>query len=118
MQALKQLEPHQLGVMADVPAAANDPIFINHHAMIDCIFEEWLQRNPNGLYSDDDSIASGHRKGDYIVPFFPLYQHQAMFATANNFGYQCRLPGISLAHTQEITILIPILGIITLVIQL
>ena len=38
--------PRISGVMADVAALANDPIFLNHHAMVDCIFETWLQRIP------------------------------------------------------------------------
>ena len=77
------------GVMADVAASANDPIFLNHHAMVDCIFETWLQRNPNAQYPTDNKIECGHKYDNYIVPFFPLYKHSDMFATANNFGYQC-----------------------------
>ena len=76
--------------MADVAASANDPIFLNHHAMVDCIFETWLQKYPNARYPmDDDKIPSGHKYHDYIVPFFPLYKHSDMFTTADNFGYQC-----------------------------
>ena len=81
--------------MADVAASANDPIFLNHHAMVDCIFEAWLQKNPNAQYpvSNDinNIIPKGHRYNDYIVPFFPLYTHGDMFSTAENFGYQCKL---------------------------
>ena len=77
--------------MADVAASANDPIFLNHHAMVDCIFETWLQKNPSAQYPISDEIPKGHRYDDYIVPFFPLYKHSDMFTTANNFGYQCRI---------------------------
>ena len=45
------------GVMADVAASPNDPIFINHHAMIDCIFEEWLKFNSQS--ADPQSYPSG-----------------------------------------------------------
>ena len=79
--------------MAKVPASANDPIFINHHTMVDCILEEWLQRNNRiATYPDptDRSIINmGHRRDDYIVPFIPLYTHEMMFKTADNFGYSC-----------------------------
>ena len=81
--------PSISGVMADVAASANDPIFLNHHAMVDCIFETWLQKNPNANYPTDDTIKPGHKYDDYIVPFFPLYKHSDMFTTADKFGYQC-----------------------------
>lgn len=77
--------------MADVAASANDPIFLNHHAMVDCIFETWLQKNPNAKYPTSAEIPQGHRKQDYIVPFFPLYKHEDMFRTAEHFGYCCTI---------------------------
>ncbi len=76
--------------MADVAASPNDPIFINHHAMVDCIFEEWLKKKSAARYPDEVSIT-GHRKTDYIVPFFPLFKHNDMFQLAENFGYSCSL---------------------------
>ena len=80
------------GVMADVAASANDPIFLNHHAMVDCIFEIWLQKNLlNAPYPISSEITKGHRYDDYIVPFFPLYKHRDMFSTAEKFGYKCRI---------------------------
>ena len=39
---MSDLVKNESGVMADVAASPNDPIFINHHTMIDCILEEWL----------------------------------------------------------------------------
>ena len=80
--------------MADVAASANDPIFLNHHAMVDCIFETWLQKNQNAQYPQNDKIPQGHRQQDYIVPFFPLHTHQEMFSTADTFGYQCTIKSI------------------------
>ena len=38
------------GTMGNVAASPNDPVFINHHTMIDSIFEQWLQQYPNGKY--------------------------------------------------------------------
>ena len=77
--------------MANVAASANDPIFLNHHAMVDCIFETWLQKNPSATYPTATKIPQGHRKQDYIVPFFPLYKHEDMFSTADKFGYRCEI---------------------------
>ena len=73
-----------------IAASPNDPVFINHHANIDCILENWLQENKDALlYPQSDEIRVGHRGGDYIVPFMPLHTHNDMFKTANNFGYRC-----------------------------
>ena len=80
--------------MADVAASANDPIFLSHHAMVDCILEIWLQKNPTTKYPIDDKIPKGHRQQDYIVPFFPLYTHGDLFSTADKFGYQCKISQI------------------------
>ena len=85
--------------MADIAASANDPIFLNHHAMVDCIFETWLQNNPSAQYPQNDKIPQGHRQQDYIVPFFPLHTHQEMFSTADTFGYQCIIKPI---HDQKL----------------
>ena len=76
------------GAMSCVAASPNDPIFINHHAQIDCILEQWLWENPN-TYPQCYKIREGHRETDYIVPFIPLYTHKDMFKTADNFGYEC-----------------------------
>ena len=85
------LQPDETGVMADVTAASSDPIFINHHAMVDCILEEWLKKNKTAQYPQDSSIRRGHREEDYTVPFFPVVTHGEMFKTADNFGYSFSL---------------------------
>ena len=89
------------GVMGDVEASVNDPIFINHHGMVDCILEEWLQRNPTTPYPQDPSIRQGHKENDYIVPFFPLVRHSDMLKTADSFGYSCSL------HEQNLQPVVP-----------
>ena len=78
------------GAMSCVAASPNDPIFINHHGKIDFILEEWLVKNKDRLsYPLSDEIREGHRgKDGYIVPFIPLYTHEDMFKTADNFGYK------------------------------
>ena len=105
------------GVMADVAASANDPIFLNHHAMVDCIFETWLQKNPNAQYPIGklNEIPKGHRYDDYIVPFFPLYTHSDMFSTADKLGYRCMLQsgksGLSSGDIIAISVVVPVVCI-------
>ena len=81
------------GAMADVAASPNDPIFINHHTMIDCIMEEWINMNTSDVsYPSNLSITfEGHRENDYIVPFIPLQNHGEMLQTSLIFGYKCDL---------------------------
>ena len=78
--------------MSCVAASPNDPAFVNHHGMVDCILEEWLQKNKDAIYPMSDEIREGHRANDYIVPFMPLHMHKDVFKTAENFGYSCSLP--------------------------
>ena len=86
------LAENMTGVMANNAASANDPIFINHHAMVDCILEEWLQRHKSEPYPAVPRNLKGHRRGDYIIPFFPLFKNIDMYKSADNFGYSCKLP--------------------------
>jgi hypothetical protein len=88
------IDPNHEGVMGDVAASPNDPVFINHHTMIDCILEGWLLNHDNAMYPNPEGdnvtlIHKGHRRDDYIVPFFPLKKHRDVFMTADNFGYFC-----------------------------
>ena len=77
------------GTMGNVAASPNDPVFINHHTMVDSIFEQWLQQNPNSVYGGpkNDPKFAGHSANDCIVPFIPVYTHMDMFKPAENFGY-------------------------------
>ena len=77
------------GAMADIRASPNDPVFINHHAMIDLIFEMWLQDHPGASYEGPptNSKFPGHAAGDCAVPFIPVYTHSQIFKLAGNFGY-------------------------------
>ena len=101
--------------MADVAASANDPIFLNHHAMVDCIFETWLQKNPDAQYPVNNDIRKGHRQTDYIVPFFPLYTHGDMFSTAEMFGYRCTIQsdksGLPSWAIILISVVVPVVGL-------
>ena len=105
--------------MANVAASANDPIFLNHHAMVDCIFETWLQKNPNATYPTATEIPQGHRKQDYIVPFFPLYKHEDMFSTADKFGYKCKIkPHKSDQSKKKIIIIAAVVGTVAFILLL
>ena len=87
-----------LGNMVDV-AAPNDPFFIVHHTMIDCIFDEWLKHHPDEEYPDVPLTPStrGHLPHSYMIPFFPLYTNADMFKpAAGNFGYFCNLSNITI----------------------
>ena len=81
--------PIQEGTMANVASSPNDPVFFNHHTMVDSIFEQWLQQYPNGEYGGpkNDSKFAGHSANDCIVPFIPVYKHVDIFKPAENFGY-------------------------------
>ena len=82
------------GTMADVAASPNDPVFINHHTMIDCLFEQWLQKYPTKVTYDgpnQERRYAGHSSNDCIVPFIPLFTHEQMFKRASDFGYSCNL---------------------------
>ena len=74
--------------MADVLASPNDPVFVNHHTMIDLIFEEWLKRQTTPTYQGPTNYKHpGHRAKDCAVPFIPVYNHSYLFQRAENFGY-------------------------------
>ena len=81
--------------MSDVAASPNDPAFIVHHTMVDCVFDEWLKNHPNAEYSDVPWTKRGHQAHSYMIPFFPLYTNADMFKQAYNFGYFCNLPHIN-----------------------
>ena len=89
-----RLPRNETGVIDDVASSANDPLFIPHHAMVDCIFEEWLRRHADAEYPDVMDVPQGHLRNGYIVPLFPLYTHNDMFRGAKSFGYSCSLPDL------------------------
>jgi len=83
--------------MGNVPIASNDPIFINHHSMVDYILEQWFLSDYEHTYQSPDSEADryqGHRFHDCLVPFIPLYTHEDMFKPASEFGYEYESPAM------------------------
>ena len=88
------LHPNQTGSILEVTSSPNDPLFILHHTMVDCVFEEWLKRHPDGEYPDSPDVPQGHLRDGYMVPYFPLFTNNDMFKRAENFGYSCSLSDI------------------------
>ena len=84
--------------MDDVVSSPNDPLFILHHIMVDCMLDEWLELHPDAEYPNDIPItvsSTGHQPDDFLVPFFPLITNTNMFTRSRNFGYFCDLPNIT-----------------------
>lgn len=80
--------------MFDFGGPSNDPFFIVHHTMVDCILLEWLADHPGTEYPDAPEIRYGHRRDDYSNAFFPLYTNGELFGPSEKFGYSCRLADI------------------------
>jgi hypothetical protein len=85
------IDPRLAGSVLDVASSPNDPLFILHHTAVDCVFEEWLKRHPDGEYPDSPDVPQGHLRDGYMVPFYPLFTNNDMFKPAENFGYSCSL---------------------------
>ena len=84
--------------MDDVTSSTNDPLFILHHTMVDCMLDEWLELHPDAEYPNDIPItvpSTGHQPDDFLVPFFPLTTNTDVFTRSHNFGYFCDLPNIN-----------------------
>ena len=86
------------GQMSDPVASPNDPAFIVHHTMVDCIFDEWLKNHNGEEYPNvrDNFSTGGHQANGYMIPFFPLITNGDMFEQAHTFGYYCDLPHITI----------------------
>ena len=80
--------------MLNVAGSANDPIFFNHHTMIDCLFEKWMETHSDVASYPNAAVNpsfAGHGHDDCLVPFFPLYTNADMFKRSKEFGYSCDL---------------------------
>ncbi len=91
------------GTVEDVAASPNDPLFIVHHAMVDCIFIEWLKRHNDAKYPTDPIVRDGHRRDDYVRGFFPLFTNGELFTSAEEFGYSCSLSNLTESTTGQPT---------------
>ncbi len=89
------LPDNKKGQIEDVLASPNDPLFILHHAMVDCILAEWMRLHPEAEYPvAPEVIRDGHRRDDFSRGFFPVYTNGDMFFQAEKFGYTCELENI------------------------
>ena len=79
--------------MANVAGSPNDPMFFNHHTMIDCLFQLWLEEHTNQHYPSQQVSAkfAGHGPNDCLVPFIPPYTNKYMYDNSIAFGYRCSL---------------------------
>ena len=78
-----------LGVLFNVPLAANDPIFLNHHSMTDYLLELWIRHYHGNYYPPPRSTEAhkGHNYHDSLVPFLPLYPSSQFLQKSTQFGY-------------------------------
>ena len=90
------------GVMFDIPSSPNDPVFFNHHTMVDCIFEQWLENNPSVPFDGptNDPQKAGHSKDDCITPFLPVYRNIDMFMPSSKLGYTCTFRALRRTESQ------------------
>ena len=104
------LSPSMFGTMEGLTThgSPNDPLFIIHHTMVDCVFDEWMKRHSCAQFPNDPSIRHGHNRHDYIVGFFPLYTNEDLFRSVEEFGYSCSLSNLSAAGNYK-KILLPLL---------
>ena len=79
-----------IGTFTNVPIAANDPLFMSHHAFVDYILEMWIRRfrgeyqPPAGINS---AAAKGHNHNDVIVPFLPIVRVHEMLVESTELGW-------------------------------
>ena len=82
-----------IGTFTDVPIAANDPLFMSHHAFVDYILEMWIRRYHEEYQppAGNNSAAEGHNHDDIIVPFLPLVQVHEMLVESTELGWTYEL---------------------------
>lgn len=108
--------------MEDITIAANDPIFLNHHSMVDSILEKWIKKHSKTAYPTNipaelnGTLFIGHRAEDYIVPFYPLFTHTDMFKEAFELGYQYEYNDINVAAIVVSVIAVVVIIVVLLVV--
>jgi len=114
--------------MGKITISASDPIFLNHHSMVDSILEKWIVKHRQIAYPTNipaelnGTLFIGHRAEDYIVPFYPLFTHRDMFKEASELGYRYGYDdggnsgpnGVAIA----LGIVVPVVGILIIIIIL
>ncbi|KAM9331869.1 tyrosinase-like [Pholidichthys leucotaenia] len=80
------------GSMSSVQGSANDPIFLLHHAYVDCIYEEWLRKHrPSPSHYPESNAPIGHNSEYHMVPFMPLHRNGEFFISSRDLGYEYSL---------------------------
>ena len=82
------LPANKTSVIIDVAASPNDPLFIVHHPMIDCIFEEWLKMTSQCRVSHCYRCTS---RSSTIWLYCSILSTLHAQWCAENFGYSCSL---------------------------
>ncbi|VDM00623.1 unnamed protein product [Schistocephalus solidus] len=76
------------GSMCCVGTAANDPLFLLHHIMVDKIFTAWYQKyDPPLTVYPQQAVRPGHCRDCFMPGFFPLARNADMFTDTRNLGY-------------------------------
>jgi tyrosinase len=77
------------GQMANVPVAANDPVFFLHHCNIDRIWAEWQLVQPSAIYVPTAGAAMGHNLNDPMYPWNTAGNlvHPADMLSISTLGY-------------------------------
>ena len=105
------------GTMAHIASSHNDPAFINHHSMIDCIFDQWLEMYPDSPYVGPvgERRYAGHSQDDCIVPFYPPKTHRQVYKIGLDLGFECDLPKfVARTPTDSGSITVPFISVLAL----
>ncbi|XP_030602226.1 tyrosinase-like [Archocentrus centrarchus] len=82
------LHVYMNGSMSSVQGSANDPIFMLHHAFVDCIYEQWLRRHrPSPSQYPESNAPIGHNSEYHMAPFLPLHRNREFFISSKDLGY-------------------------------
>lgn len=81
------------GTMSPIASSHNDPVFLNHHCMSDCLLDQWFELYPDSPYvaPEGDRQFAGHGIDDCIVPFYPPKTQHQMYKIGLDFGFECDL---------------------------
>ncbi|CAI5643503.1 unnamed protein product [Oreochromis niloticus] len=83
------LHVYMNGSMSSVQGSANDPIFLLHHAFVDCLYEQWLRRHrPSPNQYPESNAPIGHNSEYHMAPFLPLHRNRDFFISSKDLGYE------------------------------
>ncbi|XP_004550107.3 tyrosinase [Maylandia zebra] len=83
------LHVYMNGSMSSVQGSANDPIFLLHHAFVDCLYEQWLRRHrPSPSQYPESNAPIGHNSEYHMAPILPLHRNRDFFISSKDLGYE------------------------------